>query len=200
MNTRIPLFLFFVSLSMLAHGQGTFYERLSQAAVDLTRQEVEYDPGYFVIAYPNGDIPENKGICTDVLIRAYRKVGIDLQKEIHEDMVSNIKRYTKVFRKAPKPDTNMDHRKVENMMTFFEYHAIKGPITSNPRDFVPGDIVCWDLGKGIRHIGLVSNVKQPKTDRYMVVNNIGKGQTLSDILFAFKMVGHYQYEKKPLVQ
>jgi len=197
MKTFFHTLLFF-SLSIFTNGQTSFSEKLSDAAIELTKQKVNYDPSYFVIDYPNGDIPITKGICTDVIIRAYRKVGIDLQKEVHEDMKANIRRYTK-FWKRKKPDTNMDHRKVENLMVFFDRFAIKGPLTENVHDYIPGDIVCWDLGKGVKHIGIVVNVKIPNTDRYMVVHNIGSGQVLADCLFAFKIIGHYQYEKKSMI-
>lgn len=192
------LTILLLSLSIYSFSQASFSEKLSNAAIELTRQKVDYDPAYFVIDYPNGDIPFNKGICTDVIIRAYRKVGIDLQKEVHEDMKANIRRYTK-FWKHKKLDTNMDHRKVENLMVFFDRFATKGPLTDNVHDYMPGDIVCWDLGKGVKHIGIVVCMKQPNTDRYMVVHNIGGGQVLADCLFAFKIIGHYQYEKKTMI-
>jgi len=197
MKTPILTLLLF-NLSILSYSQNSFSQKLSDAAIELTKQKVEYDPSYFVISYPNGDIPFNKGICTDVIIRAYRKVGIDLQKEVHEDMKANFRRYTKFWRHK-KLDTNMDHRKVENLMVFFDRYAIKGPLTDNVHDFMPGDIVCWDLGKGGMHIGIVVNIKQPNTDRYLVVHNIGGGQVLADCLFAFKIIGHYQYEKKSMI-
>ena len=193
MKTNILTLLLF-SVSIFSYGQENFFDRLSDAAIELTKQKVEYDPSYFVIDYPNGDIPSNKGVCTDVIIRAYRAVGIDLQKEVHEDMVSNFKSYPKM-RGQKKTDTNIDHRRVPNLMVFFSRHAVSGPLTDNPRDYVPGDIVCWDLGHGVSHIGIVVNIKQASTDRYMVVHNIGGGQVLADCLFAFKIIGHYQYQK-----
>jgi len=184
--------LFFFSLSFVSNGQMSFYDRLSDAAIELTKQKVEYDPSYYQIDYPNGDIPGDKGNNADVIIRAYRMVGIDLQKEIHEDMEAAFKKYPKQ-KKQRHTDTNIDHRRAANLMVFFSRHGRSGPISRNSRDYVPGDIVCWDLGSNITHIGIVVNVKQKNTDRYMVVHNIGCGQVLADCLFAFKIIGHYQY-------
>jgi len=193
MKTPFATFIFLFA-SIAAFGQKSFSERLSDAAVELSKQKVEYDPSYQVIDYPNGDIPLNKGMDADIIIRAYRAVGIDLQKEVHEDMKSNFKKYPKQ-RGHKKPDTNIDHRRVANLMVFFSRHAKIGPNSENARDYIPGDIVCWEIKKGVTHIGIVVNIKQPDSDRYLVVHNIGNGQLLADCLFAFKIIGHYQYEK-----
>ncbi len=186
-----------IALLILSHSycQPDFYLQLSDAALELTKQVVTYDPRYFVIDYPNGDIPADKGVCTDVIIRAYRKVGIDLQKEVHEDMVGSFREYPQKWG-LKKPDTNIDHRRVPNLMTFFSRKGKIKPITPNATDYVPGDIVCWDLGGGITHIGLVVAVKSDDGKRYQIVHNIGEGQVLADCLFEFEIIGHYRYEKE----
>lgn len=139
-------------------GQTNFYTELADSSLTLTKQDVVYDPSYFRLDYPNGDVPPNKGVCTDVVIRAYRKLGIDLQKEVHEDMVANFSQYPKIWGLS-KPDKNIDHRRVPNLMTFFTRHGATLSITENPADYMPGDVVCWNLGGGITHIGIVSNKK-----------------------------------------
>lgn len=174
--------------------QHTFYDKLSTAALDLTKQNVIYDPTYFSIPYPNGDVPSDKGVCTDVVIRAYRKVGIDLQKEVHEDMKANFKLYPKKWG-LTKTDKNIDHRRVPNLMTFFTRHGEVKPMNQIASSYQPGDIVCWDLGGGVTHIGLVVNKKSEDNVRYLIVHNIGGGQVLADCLFQFKIIGHYRYKK-----
>lgn len=175
-----------------AIGQTNFYNRLADSALLLTKQHVQYDPAYFAIDYPNGDIPAGKGVCTDVVIRAYRKLGIDLQKEIHEDMKANFNSYPKIWGLS-KPDKNIDHRRVPNLMTFFSRRGAAKEITSNAIDYRPGDIVCWNLGGSITHIGIVSNQKSRDGHRFMIVHNIGSGQVLEDCLFSYRIIGHYRF-------
>ncbi len=174
--------------------QDEFALKLSNAAIDLTRQQVTYDPKYYNIQYPNGDIPADKGVCTDVIIRAYRKLGIDLQKEVHEDMSSNFNMYPKNWGLIS-TDTNIDHRRVPNLMAFFSRHGQIKNISSDPDDYLPGDIVTWDLGRGIPHIGIVINQKSDDNKRYLVVHNIGNGQEISDCLFSFRITGHFTYKE-----
>jgi uncharacterized protein len=173
--------------------QKDFHTRLADSALTLTKHAVVYDPTYRIIDYPNGDVPADKGVCTDVIIRAYRKLGIDLQKEVHEDMKAHFNKYPANWGLS-RPDRNIDHRRVPNLMTFFARHGEKRPISNDPKDFAPGDIVCWDLGGGITHIGLVSP-KRSAEGRYLVVHNIGGGQVLEDCLFSYRMIGHYRYSK-----
>ena len=172
--------------------QDDFFLTLSSAAIELTHQDVKYDPAYFSIAYPNGDVPANKGVCTDVIIRAYRKLGIDLQKNVHEDMVKNFKLYPNKWG-LKKTDTNIDHRRVPNLQTFFKRHGVSLDPTKNPGDYHPGDLVTWDLGKGITQIGIVINKKSTDNKRHLIVHNIGNGQEVSDCLFSYTITGHYQY-------
>ncbi|WP_100616260.1 DUF1287 domain-containing protein [Confluentibacter citreus] len=164
---------------------------LSDAALELTKHKVVYDPSYFSINYPNGDVPSDKGVCTDVIIRAYRKLGIDLQKEVHEDMKAHFKLYPKIWG-LKTPDKNIDHRRVPNLMTYFERKGATKPITNSAKDYMPGDIVCWNLGGTITHIGIVVNKKSNDGKRYLIVHNIGGGQVLEDCLFKFKIIGHYK--------
>jgi uncharacterized protein YijF (DUF1287 family) len=194
MRKYLLLLLFSLLAITFALGQDSFSEKLSEAAIELTTQEVVYDPSYFSIGYPNGDIPSNKGVCTDVVIRAYRKLGTDLQKEVHEDMKDNFSKYPKNWGLSS-TDKNIDHRRVPNLMVFFSRHGMVKPMTNISTDYVPGDIVCWNLGSGTTHIGLVVNKKSIDGRRYLIVHNIGGGQVLADCLFDFKIIGHYSYEK-----
>lgn len=167
-------------------------KNLSTAALELTTQNVTYDPSYFSIDYPNGDVPANKGVCTDVIIRAYRKVGIDLQKLVHEDMKANFSKYPKNWG-LKSTDKNIDHRRVPNLMTFFSRNNANIQISQNPKDYLPGDVVSWSLGGGLTHIGIVVNKKSTDGNRYLIVHNIGGGQVLEDCLFSYKIIGHYRY-------
>lgn len=172
----------------------TFSERLSSAAIELTRQSVSYDPSYFRIDYPNGDVPSGKGVCTDVVIRAYRKLGIDLQKEVHEDMAKNFALYPKIWGLS-KTDKNIDHRRVPNLMTFFDRYGTVKSKSTDPTTYSAGDIVAWDLGGGTTHIGILITQRSPDGERPLVVHNIGRGQEISDCLFDFKIIGHYSYPR-----
>ena len=165
-----------------------------QAAISLEDASIEYDPSYFNIAYPNGDVPKNKGVCTDVVIRAYRKVGIDLQKEVHVDMKNHFQLYPKMWG-LKHTDTNIDHRRVPNLMRFFSRFGQIKKISLKNSDYLPGDIVCWNLGNNILHIGIVVNSKSDDGKRNLIMHNIGGGQVCSDILFSYTVIGHYYYQK-----
>lgn len=167
-------------------------EKLCQAAIEQTYQKVTYDASYFSIPYPNGDVPSDKGVCTDVVIRAYRKLGIDLQKEVHEDMLKNFSLYPKTWKQS-KPDANIDHRRVPNLMVFFSRKGEVKKISDNPIDYKPGDLVTWDLGGGMTHISIIIPQKSVDGNRCLLVHNIGRGQEISDCLFQFKIIGHYRY-------
>jgi uncharacterized protein YijF (DUF1287 family) len=170
----------------------SFPARLSDAALELTKDFVVYDPAYFSIPYPGGDGPENTGVCTDVVIRAYRKLGIDLQKEVHEDMKANFSKYPNNWGLS-RTDTNIDHRRVPNLMVFFSRHGRKLPVTGNAADYTPGDIVCWRLPGGATHIGIVVDKRTMNSGRNKIVHNIGYGQNLADCLFDWDIIGHYRY-------
>jgi uncharacterized protein YijF (DUF1287 family) len=190
---RIAIFLFLALTFCSGFGQTSFYDRLADSALVLTHQNVKYDPSYFKLNYPNGDVPSDKGVCTDVIIRAYRKLGIDLQKEVHLDMTSNFEKYPKNWG-LTKPDKNIDHRRVPNLMTFFSRKGFEKKISLDPKDYLPGDIVCWNLGGGITHIGIVSKIRSTDGLRYLIIHNIGDGQVIEDSLFSFKIIGHYRFE------
>ncbi|WP_294314228.1 DUF1287 domain-containing protein [uncultured Chryseobacterium sp.] len=174
--------------------QNSFAQKLSNAALSLTKDKVTYDPAYFIIKYSNGDIPADKGVCTDVVIRAYRKLGIDLQKEVHEDMAKNFSKYPKIWG-LKSPDTNIDHRRVPNLRVFFAKFGKSKSIETKPELYIPGDIVTWILPGNLTHIGIVVNRKSADRKRYLIVHNIGKGQVLEDCLFKYQITGHYQYQK-----
>ncbi|MEX1239909.1 MAG: DUF1287 domain-containing protein [Cyclobacteriaceae bacterium] len=191
-NLTVLLLLLF---GYAAAGQENFFAKLSDAAMELTKQNVVYDPTYTRINYPNGDVPSDRGVCTDVIIRAYRKMGIDLQKEVHEDMRDHFNVYPKIW-KLTRPDKNIDHRRVPNLIVFFKrFGQVKG-IKTEGKDYLPGDIVCWNLGGAITHIGMVVNKKSGDGRRPLIVHNIGTGQVLADCLFDFRIIGHYRYEKE----
>ncbi|MGF1635508.1 MAG: DUF1287 domain-containing protein [Cyclobacteriaceae bacterium] len=192
-KTLTLLFLCLLSIGF-AFGQANFYQQLADSALVLTNQRVVYDPAYRAINYPNGDVPADKGVCTDVIVRAYRKLGIDLQKEVHEDMKFNFDMYPKHWGLAG-TDKNIDHRRVPNLMTFFSRHGTELKISDEPNGFLSGDIVCWNLGGGITHIGIVSRKKSTDGQRHLIVHNIGGGQVLEDCLFSHKIIGHYRYKK-----
>jgi len=159
----------------------------------LTEEKVTYDPTYYRIYYPNGDIPSDRGVCTDVIIRTYRKLGIDLQKAVHEDITTAFNLYPQTWG-LPGPDKNIDHRRVPNLMTFFTRKGASLPVTNNAKDYLPGDIVTWDMGQGRPHIGIVVNEFSSDRNRHMIVQNIGFGQELVDYLFERPIVGHYRYK------
>ena len=170
-----------------------FFDGLAQAAVERTGHAVRYDPTYFQIGYPGGDVPAEVGVCTDEVIRSYRAVGVDLQKEVHEDMSANFSAYPRTWG-LKKTDTNIDHRRVPNLMTFFSRQGAALPVTREARDYRPGDVVTWDLGGGLTHIGVVVGVPSEADEaRMQIVHNIGAGPNMEDVLFNWKITGHYRY-------
>jgi uncharacterized protein YijF (DUF1287 family) len=171
-----------------------FLDRLVDAAVERTSHEVRYDPSYFTIDYPNGDVPAEVGVCTDEVIRSYRAVGVDLQKLVHEDMERDFAAYPRAWG-MKKTDKNIDHRRVPNLMAFFKRQGASLPVTEEARDYKPGDVVTWDLSGGLTHIGLVVNVPSgADAARFQIVHNIGAGPKMEDVLFGWKITGHYRYE------
>lgn len=173
----------------------SFNNKLSNAALGRLRSKVRYDGSYVKIAYPGGDVSPHTGVCTDVVIRSYRKLGIDLQEQVHRDMSAAFHTYPNPKKWGlSKPDTNIDHRRVYNLRKFFERRGAALPITHNPRNYKPGDIVSWMVGPHLPHIGVVVN-KRSKRDpnRFMIVHNIARGPEMEDILFAFPITGHYRY-------
>lgn len=169
-----------------------FEHRLAAAAIERTRHEIRYDGRYVKIPYPGGDVPADTGVCTDVVIRSYRSLGIDLQKEVHEDMKAAFGAYPKIWG-LTRPDSNIDHRRVPNLARFFERKGVRLSSSTDPSLYTVGDLVTWDLGGGVPHIGIVVDRRSPNGTRPMVVHNIGAGPKLEDVLFSWKITGHYRY-------
>ena len=167
-------------------------KKISEAALSIVDPNILYDGRYQKIDYPNGDVSSSIGVCTDVVIRSLRKLGIDLQKLIHEDMKNNFSEYPQ-FWGNDGPDKNIDHRRVYNQMKFFSRMGNEVEISDSPNDYIPGDIVSWNLGGNTTHIGVIVSKKSSDNLRYMVVHNIGSGQVLEDILFDYKIIGHYRF-------
>jgi uncharacterized protein YijF (DUF1287 family) len=190
---KIFFTLLLLGLNYIGFTQTDNSKSLSDCAIELTLDQVTYDPSYFSIPYPNGDVPPTKGVCTDVIIRAYRKRGIDLQKLIHEDMVLNFNKYPNNWG-LTSTDKNIDHRRVPNLMVFFSRFGTVKSNNQKASDYIPGDIVCWSLGNGLTHIGIVAKPKSSDNNRHLIVHNIGAGQVLEDCLFNFKIIGHYRYK------
>lgn len=171
-----------------------FIERLVAAAIERTTHSVKYVPAYVHLDYPGGDVPADTGVCSDEVIRTYRAVGVDLQKEVHEDIVKNWQEYPHLAKwRQHHPDTSIDHRRVPNLMAFFRRKGEQLPITERAEDYSPGDIVTWDLGGDVPHIGIVVNVKSTQTQWPLIVHNIGSGPKIEDVLFDWKITGHYRY-------
>ncbi|MEX1033198.1 MAG: DUF1287 domain-containing protein [Cellvibrionaceae bacterium] len=185
----IPLLLFCPSAfsDHLAHD-------LVAAALERANHSVRYDGGYLSIPYPNGDVPATIGVCTDVIIRSYRALGIDLQQLVHEDMTENFAHYpSKRIWNLSRPDSNIDHRRVPNLQVFFLRHGDTLAVTDNKYDYVAGDIVTWILPGNLPHIGIVTDRVSPATGNPLIVHNIGAGPKVEDMLFSHDITGHYRY-------
>jgi uncharacterized protein len=178
----------------LSNERREFLGKLVAAAIERTHHAVRYDSAYVRIPYPDGDVPTDTGVCTDEIIRIYRAVGVDLQKEVHKDMLRNFSAYPdQHLWHLDHTDTNIDHRRVPNLMTFFMRKGDVLPITTHAKDYVPGDLVTWDLGGNVPHIGILVDRESPQTGRYLVVHSIGSGPQMEDVLFNWKITGHYRY-------
>ncbi|MGL4315600.1 MAG: DUF1287 domain-containing protein [Pseudomonas sp.] len=150
-----------------------------------------YDPVYRRLAYPNGDVPLSTGVCTDVLIRALRGQGLDLQKAVHEDMAAHFSSYPQSWG-LKRPDSNIDHRRVPNLMAWLRRQGLAQPISQQPAAYRAGDVVTWNLGRGLTHIGIVSD-RQGADGVPLVLHNIGRGTREEDILLRFTIIGHYRF-------
>jgi hypothetical protein len=169
--------------------------RLSAAAEERATHSVVYDAAYVGIGYPNGDVAADRGVCADEIIRAYRLLGIDLQRLVHEDMARAFQVYPKRWG-LKRPDANIDHRRVPNLATFFERHGTSLTPTTDGGDYKPGDVVAWALADGRPHIGIVTERRSGDGERPLVLHNIGFGPQIEDMLFALKITGHYRYSAK----
>ena len=170
----------------------SFAVNLAEAALARTKLRVTYDPSYVSLAYPGGDVPPGRGVCSDVIVRCYRALGIDLQKRVHEDMEKHFSDYPAKWG-LKRPDRNIDHRRVPNLQMFFERHGETLPASEDVNDYAVGDLVAWNLnGRGLTHIGIVVEPPEAPGERW-VVHNIGKGPKAEDRLFDWEIIGHYRY-------
>jgi uncharacterized protein YijF (DUF1287 family) len=195
-KTLLGLILVSAIIPLSAGGQNPHEEDvidlLVTGAMERLEHEVTYDGSYRRIDYPGGDVPDSIGVCTDVVIRVYRKAGIDLQEEVHVDMSAHFSKYPQNWG-LTKPDSNIDHRRVLNLKAFFQRKGEALPVTSNADDYQPGDIVTWVIPGNLPHIGIVVKQRSEDSTRPLIVHNIGQGPRLEDILFAFPITGHYRY-------
>jgi uncharacterized protein YijF (DUF1287 family) len=155
---------------------------------------VRYVSAYVKIPYPGRDVAPDTGVCTDEVIRTYRAVGIDLQKEVYEGMKQNFSDYPRKWKWFSfRPDPNIDHRRVPNLMVFFSRKGVPLKVTRRAADYTAGDLVTWGLGGNVPHIGMVVDQKSRDGERYLIVHNVGRGPQMEDVLFAWKVTGHYRY-------
>ena len=184
------ILLFALSILLSAQAWALQADVLVTAAREQVGVTLTYDPAYRRLGYPNGDVPLNTGVCTDVVIRALREQGLDLQQAVHQDMRANFSLYPKNWGLS-RPDSNIDHRRVPNLMTWFKRQGWALPLGQDAERYRPGDIVTWDLGGGLTHIGIISD-RHAGSGVPLVLHNIGRGTQEEDILFSFKITGHYR--------
>lgn len=166
--------------------------RLMQAAKDRLRADVRYDPAYVRLEYPNGDVPADTGVCTDVIIRSYRAAyDFDFQKAVHEDMRAEFSAYPKIWG-LTRADKNIDHRRVPNLEAYLKRQGADLPISKKASDYAAGDLVTWRLPGNLPHIGIVSENKS-RAGTPLIIHNIGAGPSEDDILFEYKINGHFRY-------
>ena len=197
--TRIvPFFALLLALAVAQSVRTSVVDRrvdstgLVAAALERTRHQVRYDNAYRAIEYPGGDVPDEIGVCTDVIIRSYRAVGIDLQVKVHEDMAAAFDQYPTIWG-LTRPDPNIDHRRVPNLKRFFERSGAAVTITSEAEDYRPGDLVTWMLPGNLPHIGIVVDEQNAEGSRPLIVHNIGAGPKVEDVLFRYPVTGHFRY-------
>jgi len=190
--SKLSILLLFLSSTLNA---SEFNRDIVSSLIERTNHNVTYDGSYLSIPYPNGDVPKNIGVCTDVIIRAYRVLGTDLQKLVHEDMKANFSLYpSKRIWGLTSTDRNIDHRRVPNLQTFFKRHGVSLKVSDNKKGYSVGDIVTWVLPGNLPHIGMVIDQINPVTGNPMIVHNIGRGPKVDDMIFDYKITGHYRYE------
>ena len=186
------MLLGFVSNIHAEASSNSFSLQLVKAAQNRTTQQVKYDGAYLAIAYPMGDVPLTQGVCTDLIIRAYRALDIDLQQLVHEDMHANFSVYPKIWN-LQSTDTNIDHRRVPNLQTFFKRNGKELNVSQNGNDYQMGDLVTWMLPGNLPHIGIVSDQYTQDSKRPKIIHNIGSGPVEDDILIKYEITGHYRY-------
>ncbi|PCI64883.1 MAG: DUF1287 domain-containing protein [Gammaproteobacteria bacterium] len=196
-----PLMLFTILFFASNLVSAPFDKNLSEAAIERTKHSVQYDGAYVSIKYPNGDVPGGTGVCTDVVIRSYRSLGIDLQQLVHEDMANHFMEYpSKRIWGMNRPDTNIDHRRVPNLQTFFRRHGEHLPISQSPDAYKVGDLVTWLLPGNLPHIGIVIDKIDPNSGNPIIVHNIGRGPEASDMLFSYDITGHFRFDPSIAIQ
>ncbi len=191
MRVSLTIVLLVALLGASLSGQA-FADTVIAAAIEQTGHAVRYDGSYRRIAYPGGDVPADVGVCTDVIIRAFRAAGVDLQQRVHEDMTRAFSAYPKSWGLS-RPDANIDHRRVPNLQVYFRRRGADVNVTNDPRQYLPGDLVTWMLPGNLPHIGLVTGRRTADGQRPLIVHNIGRGPEVEDMLFRFRITGHYRY-------
>ncbi len=189
-TARVALTLLLVVASTSGFAQSA--TALVEAARARTLRAEVYDGSYRVIAYPNGDVPDDRGVCTDLVVRAYRVLGVDLQVLVHEDMRKHFDEYPPLWG-LRKPDRNIDHRRVPNLQAFLARTGASLPVSRDAGDYHAGDLVTWMLPGNLPHIGIVSDRSVDGGAWPKIIHNIGAGPVEDDILFAFPITGHYRY-------
>ena len=172
----------------------TFTQQLVKAAQERTTHQVKYDGAYRAIDYPMGDVPLTQGVCTDLIVRTYRALDIDLQQRVHEDMRAEFSSYPKIWG-LRSTDTNIDHRRVPNLQTFFARNGKELKVSQDETEYNPGDLVTWMLPGNLPHIGIVSDQIVQNSKRPKIIHNIGRGPVEDDILFMYPITGHYRYPR-----
>jgi len=195
LNKRVTMkILTLLFLVLISSTHADFNSDITASLLERTTHDVTYDGSYLAIGYPNGDVPENIGVCTDVIIRAYRGIGVDLQKLVHEDMRASFSEYpSNRIWGLNSTDKNIDHRRVPNLQTFLKRHGQELVVTRDKADYAVGDIVTWMVNGNLPHIGMVVDKVSFFTGNPLVVHNIGRGPKLEDMIFNFKITGHYRY-------
>ena len=191
----LPGVLALLLLAGAARGDGETGRMLAAAHAQIG-VTVRYAPAYVRLDYPGGDVAVDRGVCSDVLIRAMRAVDVDLQVAVHRDMRAHFSDYPRHWG-LTRPDANIDHRRVPNLERYFERSGKSLPLSRDPADFEPGDFVSWRLDGGQPHIGIVSDQRSADGLRPLIVHNIGAGTQLEDVLFEWKMSGHFRYFAGP---
>ena len=184
-----------ISASPALAQSASYGEKIAQSAEVMVGADIQYDPSYRRLTYPWGDVPANKGVCADVVIRAYRSVGIDFQKRLHEDMKANFSAYPKRWQLS-RPDRTIDHRRVLNLEVFLRRHGARRSTSHDYSLYRPGDIVAWTLPGGLPHMGIVSTKKSARGEP-LIVHHIGGRPRLDAVLFEWPMTGHYRYYVPP---
>ena len=178
-----------------AHADADVHDLLD-AAVAQVGVTIYYDPAYVSLDYPLGDVPPDRGVCSDVVVRALRAVGVDLQLEVNRDMRAHFTDYPSLWG-LRKPDANIDHRRVPNLETWFAREQRSVPVSSESATYLAGDIVSWRLAGGLPHIGIVAAQRSADGQRPLIIHNIGAGVHIEDVLFAWTIRGHYRWFSPP---